>query len=81
MEKSEVKEGSCENVLKRLVQKLFPSELFSERNRQDDEQDPENDDEQLPEMNVEPLRASVSRDRLRQAAALDADYIRRLIDQ
>ena len=68
-------------LLKRPVQKLFPLELFSERNRQNDEPDPENDDEQLPEMNVEPVRANVSRNRPRRAAALDADYIRRLIDQ
>ena len=68
-------------LLKRPVQKLFPLELFSERNRQDDEPDPENDDEQLPEMNVEPVRANVTRNRPRRAAALDADYIRRRIDQ
>ena len=71
----------CTTLLKRPVQKLFPLELFSERNRQDDEPDPENDDEQLSEMNVEPVRANVSRNRPRRAAALDADYIRRLIGQ
>ena len=68
-------------LLKRPVQKLFPLELFSERNRQDDEPDPENDDEQLPEVSVEPAGANVSRNKPRREAALDAECIGRLIDQ
>ncbi len=70
-------------LLKRPVQKLFPLELFSERSEQVEERDQGNNVEPFREgeSDVEPTRENVSRDRPRRAAALDADYIRRLIDQ
>jgi hypothetical protein len=71
----------CITLLKRPVQKLFPLELFSERSEQELDQGNNVEPFREGESDVEPTRENVSRDRPRQAAALDADYIRRLIDQ
>ena len=68
-------------LLKRPVQKLFPLELVSERSEQELDQGNNVEPFREGESDVEPTRENVSRDRPRRAAALDADYIRRLIDQ